>query len=89
MKVIGKTGRASYLCEIEHTELEKFLNQYYDHYEILTIGQKVDLGKGYDFHLAVKQLYESMAELCKDHDAVMKFSDVLYLKKMPTGGIKG
>ncbi len=50
MKVIGKTEK-NYICEVSHTEIEKFLNQYYSDPRLsrLKIGEIVNLGKGYDW----------------------------------------
>ena len=49
MKVIGKSGRDSYICEVTHTEIEKFMNLYYSNMKKFEVGDEVDLGKGYDF----------------------------------------
>jgi len=52
MQILGLSGKnyeTKYICEISHSELEKFLNQYYDKLKKLAPGDTVDLGKGYDF----------------------------------------
>ena len=56
MKVIGvvpeKYGVTDYICQLSHTEIEKFLNLYYgkDRLTALKVGDEVDLSKGYDFY---------------------------------------
>jgi len=49
MKIIGKGANGDYIANVSHTELEKFLNQYYGKLDRLSIGEDVDLGLGYDF----------------------------------------
>lgn len=49
MKVIAKVDNRMYLCQIGHTELEKFMNLYYNEMKTLEVGNELDLGKGYDF----------------------------------------
>lgn len=49
MKIIGQVSYDNYICEISHGEIEKFLNLYYDKMPKLKVGDKVDLGKGYDY----------------------------------------
>jgi hypothetical protein len=50
MKVLALVDRETYLCEVKHKELEKFLNLYYGKLEALKVGSEVDFGKGHDFH---------------------------------------
>lgn len=49
MKIIGTSDHDSYICQVSHTEIEKFLNLYYGKKKPLTVGETVDLGKGYDY----------------------------------------
>ena len=49
MKVIGKGGNEVYICEVSHTEIEKFLNLYYGRLDNLRVGEEINLGKGHDF----------------------------------------
>lgn len=48
MKIIATVRHKVYLAEVSHTELEKFLNLYYNKLKELNVGQEIDLGKGYD-----------------------------------------
>lgn len=50
MEVIGISGRDDYICKLNHSELEKFMNLYYGKMPNLHVGQHVDLSKGYDFY---------------------------------------
>lgn len=49
MKVIGVSGGDTYICEVSHTEIEKFMGLYYEEMEDLKTGDVVDLEKGYDY----------------------------------------
>jgi len=73
MKVIGKS-KEGYICEIGHTELEMFLNQYYGKLARLDVGKEIDLGKGYDFYHETKRLLGTMGDLVKQNK---KFLDTL------------
>jgi len=63
MKVIATSGRKKYICEVEHHELEKFLNLYYDKLPELAVGKEIDLGKGYDFAIEAKRACDKTADL--------------------------
>jgi len=58
MKVIGIGQDKKYLCEVSHTELEKFLGKYYNNMNRLSIGSEVDLGKGKDYHYEITQAFQ-------------------------------
>ncbi|SBV93230.1 hypothetical protein KL86DPRO_10498 [uncultured delta proteobacterium] len=49
MLIIGKISDRKYICEVTHTEIEKFMNLYYNNMKKFEVGDEVDLGKGYDF----------------------------------------
>lgn len=53
MKVIGLAaepyGRKRYICEVEHHEIEKFLDLFYNKLPELKVGEVVDLGRGHDY----------------------------------------
>jgi len=49
MKVIAKIDISTYICEVRHEEIEKYMNLYYDNMKKLHIGQEVSLSEGYDF----------------------------------------
>lgn len=48
MKVIGMAN-GDYICTLDHHELEKFLNLYYNRMERLRVGDTINLGRGHDF----------------------------------------
>lgn len=72
MKVIAKADDSTYLCEVSHTELEKFLNQYYGKQPKLSVGDSVNLGQGYDFAGRIESACNRMAEAMKAFDDARK-----------------
>lgn len=50
MNIIGVAQDDTYICQISHKEIEKFLNLYYNKLGRIKVGDCVDLGRGYDFH---------------------------------------
>lgn len=76
MKIIGiGDGReTTYICEVRHSEIEKFLGLYYGNMKPLKVGSDVDLGKGYDFMRdttsALKKTEEFITENKKVIDAI-------------------
>ena len=60
-----------YLCEISHTEIEKFLNQYYNKLKYLQRGDSDDLGKGYDFLIESKKALDKTQELISSNKQVI------------------
>lgn len=69
MKVIAKASQSKYLCEVEHTELEKFFDRYYGEIEALEVGREIDLGKGYNFSTRIEQACKSMTQAMNDFDS--------------------
>lgn len=54
MKILGHSNsrhNVIYIAEISHTELEQFLDLYYDKLGKLNVGDEVDLAKGREFYL--------------------------------------
>lgn len=72
MKVIGIGDHGKYLCEVDHTELEKFLNQYYGDMKRLKISDEVDLGKGYDFAEEAKSACRATEEFIKNNSKMIR-----------------
>jgi hypothetical protein len=81
MKVLGEGKNNSYICEISHTELEKFMNQYYGKMKSLKIGEEVNLGEGYDFYIDTKAALKETSDFIKANskiiDAIMNGFRVL------------
>ena len=50
MQVLGVSGRDKYIVEIEHTELEKYLDLYYNNLKPLKVGDVIDLSDGYRYY---------------------------------------
>jgi hypothetical protein len=72
MKVIAKANDSTYICEVSHDELEKFLNQYYGKLPKLGVGQSVNLGQGYDFASRIETACRQMADAMKAFDDARK-----------------
>lgn len=53
MEVIAKIDSETYVCRVNHEELEKFLSQYYGKLEKLNVGSVIDLAAGYDHHTKI------------------------------------
>lgn len=77
MKIIGsgKTrgcGDKTYIAEIGHEELEKFLNLYYGKMTKLEAGEEVDLGRGYDFAREIKDAVRKTHEFISSHQKIIE-----------------
>ena len=72
MKVIAKANDSTYLCEVSHSEIEKFLNQYYGKQPKLSVGDSVNLGQGYDFAARIEDACNRMAEAMKAFEEARK-----------------
>ena len=74
MKVLATRGRYSdtYICEVDHTELEKFLNLYYGKLDKLKEGAEIDLGTSYDFHSDTVAALQTTEKFIKDNKQVIK-----------------
>lgn len=72
MKIIGIGHRDSYLCEVSHSEIEKFLNLYYGNKHRLKVGEKVDLGKGHDFASDAQSACRVTREFIEKNGAVIR-----------------
>ena len=71
MKIIGMGSGKTYICEVSHTEIEKFLNLYYGKMKHMKPGDDVDLGKGYQFH------HDTMNALRKTDEFLQANKDVV------------
>lgn len=72
MKVIGTGHSGKYLCEVDHTELEKFLGQYYGNMKRLKIGDHVDLSRGYDFADEARAACKATEEFIKNNSKMIR-----------------
>ena len=75
MKVIARKNSGSslsYICEVSHTELEKFLNLYYGKFNQLKEGDEIDLAKSYDFASDTRQALQTTENFINDHKTVIK-----------------
>ena len=72
MKVLANTKGNTYLCEVGHYELEKFLNLYYGNLDRLKEGDEIDLGTGHDFHSDTIIALQTTEKFIKDNKQVIK-----------------
>ena len=72
MKVIGKIDADMYICAVSHTEIEKFLNLYYNKLERLKTGDEVDLGKGYNFRQETERALKTTREFIESNKEVIE-----------------
>jgi len=71
MQVIGISGDKKYICEIKHDELEMFLGVYYGGLSKLSVGQEVDLGKGYNHAREIKDAMEKTKNFIEANQKVV------------------
>jgi hypothetical protein len=71
MKVIGESNEG-YICIIQHTELEKFMDQYYGKMKKLKCGDNVDLGRGHDFANEIQDAFKKTSELINSNKRVIE-----------------
>lgn len=75
MKVIGLTKEgynAKYICEVSHTEIEKFMGLYYNKLKSLKVGEEIDLGKGHDFARESKRALEETEAFIKANAKIVR-----------------
>jgi len=57
-KVIGTAGsKSTYIMEVGHDELEKFMGLYYGKMDKMDVGDVIDLGSGYDHAGDIKEAF--------------------------------
>ena len=86
MKIIAQEKddkrQVVYLCEVTHTEIEKFLNEYYNRVATLKRGDTVDLGKGYDFLREAKEALKQTSDFISANEkviaSILSGIDILY-----------
>lgn len=75
MKVIAVKSEnysKSYICEVTHQELEKFLNLYFGKLDVLKDGDVIDLGKGYDHASEIKSAMKKTQDFIDSHPKIIK-----------------
>lgn len=68
MLVIAKASDSTYICQVNHDELEKFMNKYYGKMEKLKVGEEVNLGLGYNYAYKIEDACEKMTQAMKSFD---------------------
>ena len=71
MDIIGES-KDKYICIVGHTELEKFLGQYYGQLKRLNPGDTIDLGRGYDFHESIVAAMNSTSEMIHKNKKIIE-----------------
>ena len=72
MKIIGKVTDDVYLCEVRHTELEKFLGLYYNNLKKPVVGTEFDLGKGYDYAADIANAMKKTSDFIESHRNIVE-----------------
>jgi hypothetical protein len=67
MKIIAEVSCGKYICEVEKTEIEKFLNLYYDKMATIRVGDEINLGAGYDHAEDIEQAMNTTKRFIKDN----------------------
>lgn len=85
MKVIAAVGNSTYICEINHTEVEKVFDKYYGNMKPLAVGTELDLGGGYNFRSAIaeacKGMVDATAKFERSQKSLLQFA--VMVSKMP------
>ena len=71
MKIIGIIERDRYICEVSHSEIEKHMGLYYGNMKTPTVGDVIDLGKGYDFAADVKSAMKKTSEFIESNKKII------------------
>lgn len=74
MKVLAKKDNQTYICEVRHDEIEKYLDRYYgkESLKTLSVDQVVNLGKGHDFFRDTKIALEETRKFFESHESTVK-----------------
>ena len=72
IKVIGEGRDRIYIYEIHHTELEKFLNQYYGNLKKLQVGDVIDLGRGHDFAQEIEVSMKKTSDFIESNKTIIQ-----------------
>ena len=67
MQVLGVSGHNKYIVEIEHTELEKYLDLYYNNLKPLKVGDVIDLSDGHRYYHKTATALTSTQKFFKDN----------------------
>lgn len=70
MKVIGTAGD-TYICEVHHTEIEKFMDLYFGRMKRLQVGESIDLGKGCDYASQISDAMRKTRDFVQANQAVV------------------
>ena len=72
MKVIANGPDGTMICELEHHELEKFMNLYYGKMKRLKIGEEINLGTGYDFANEARDAFTKTRDFVNSNQRMIK-----------------
>jgi hypothetical protein len=72
MKVIARVSVDTYICEVNHSEVEKFLNLYHGKKERLIVGDVIDLGKGYDFAKQTQEAFNKTEAFIESNSEIIR-----------------
>ena len=72
MKFIGEAGRGKYICEVSHTELEKFLGLYYGKMKEIRVGDEIDLGAGHNHAAEISDAMRKTREFIESNSKIIE-----------------
>lgn len=70
MRILGET-KNGFIAEVNKSEIEKFLNLYYNKMENIKVGDDIDLGKGYDHAEHISQAFKETQSFIKSHEKII------------------
>ena len=71
MKVLGE-ATSGYICEVSHTEIEKFLGLYYGHKNHLKVGDEINLGEGYEWESKISSALRQTQDFVKANQPIIQ-----------------
>ena len=71
MKVLGE-ATSGYICEVSHSEIEKFLGLYYGKMNRLKVGEEVNLGEGYDWEGKISSALRQSQDFVKANQPIIQ-----------------
>ena len=72
MEVIGLINNSTYICKVNHDELEKFFNAYYGKMKKLRVGDKPNLASGYDFTQEIKEAFRTTKSFIESNKKIIE-----------------
>jgi hypothetical protein len=71
-KVIGLVDPSTYIIEVGHSELEKFLKMYYKNLGRLQVGQHIDLKRSHEFEQDIRESLENTQQFILSNKKIIE-----------------